>query len=65
MCRGQLGFGRSGVSKFLGLAYPKLTIDQDRLALSVDQGRRHVPAICLADEYVEVERFGWRRKYGM
>ena len=51
------------VGQFLGLAYPKLTIDQDRIALSVDQGRRHVSGICLADEYVEVERFGWRRKY--
>lgn len=33
------------IGQLLGLAYPKLAIDEDRLAFSIDQGRRYIPAI--------------------
>src|SRR5258708_29589160 len=50
------------VSQSSCLAYPKLTIDQDCFAFSIDQDGRYAPAVFITCEDVEVEFFGGGRK---
>ena len=46
------------IGQLLCLAYPKLAIDKDRLAFSIGQGGRYIPAIGLADEDIEMQCLG-------
>jgi hypothetical protein len=46
------------IGQLLCLAYPKLAVDKDRLAFSIDQGGRYIPAIGRADEDIERQCLG-------
>jgi hypothetical protein len=46
------------IGQFLCLTYPKLAIDEDRLAFSIDQDGRYIPAIGLADEDIKMQCLG-------
>ena len=50
--------GGNPIDQLVCLAYPKPAIDKDRLAFSIDQRGRYIPAIGLADEDIEMQCLG-------